>query len=42
MSSPFVKSKLKSAREAIGKKYFGLAKSLLEQVLEQEPDNYNG
>ena len=42
MSSPFVKSKLKAARESIGKKDFGMAKSLADQVLEQEPDNYNG
>lgn len=41
MSSPFVKSKLKAARESLGKKDFGMAKSLVDQVLEQEPDNYN-
>ncbi|KAL5507335.1 SKI3 [Sanghuangporus vaninii] len=39
--STFVKSKLKSARELIGKKDFTKARDAAEEVLSYEPDNYN-
>ncbi|KAL5485002.1 SKI3 [Sanghuangporus weigelae] len=39
--STFVKSKLKSARELIGKKDFAKARDATEEVLSYEPDNYN-
>lgn len=41
MSSSFSKSKLKLAKEAIGKKDFNLVQDLSNQVLEHEADNYN-
>lgn len=41
MSSAFVKSKLKAARDAIGKKDYQSAHDASEQVLDYEPDNYN-
>lgn len=37
----FVKSKLKLAREALGKKEYPNARDAATQVLEYEPDNYN-
>ncbi|GBE81379.1 Superkiller protein [Sparassis crispa] len=39
--SAFVKSKLKAARDAIGKKDYGTARDASLGVLEYEPDNYN-
>ncbi|KAL4074288.1 superkiller protein 3 [Scleroderma citrinum] len=41
MSSPFVKSKLKAARDALGKKQYKAAHEAASQVLDYEPDNYN-
>ncbi|KAI6026361.1 superkiller protein 3 [Pisolithus microcarpus] len=41
MSSPFVKSKLKVARDALGKKQYETARDAASQVLDYEPDNYN-
>jgi len=41
MSSPFVKSKLKAARDALGKKQHDAARDAASQVLDYEPDNYN-
>lgn len=41
MSSPFVKSKLKAARDALGKKQYEAARDAASQVLDHEPDNYN-
>ena len=38
----FVKNKLKVARDALGKKDFVQARDAAAQVLEYEPDNYNG
>ncbi|EJD03262.1 TPR-like protein [Fomitiporia mediterranea MF3/22] len=37
----FVKSKLKSARDYIGKKNFEKAREAAEEVISYEPDNYN-
>lgn len=37
----FVKSKVKAARDAIGKKDFASAENAALQALEYEPDNYN-
>lgn len=39
--SAFVKSKLKSARDAITKKEFAAARDAATQVLDYEPANYN-
>lgn len=39
--SAFVKTKLKAARDALGKKDYTSAKDLATTVLEYEPDNYN-
>ncbi|KAI6121364.1 superkiller protein 3 [Pisolithus sp. B1] len=41
MSSAFVKSRLKAARDAIGKKQYETARDAASQVLDYEPDNYN-
>ncbi|KAG6334505.1 hypothetical protein ID866_4588 [Astraeus odoratus] len=41
MSSPFSKSKLKAARDALGKKQYEAARDAASQVLDYEPDNYN-
>lgn len=41
MSSPFVKSKLKAARDALGKKQHDAARDAASQVLDYEPDSYN-
>ena len=41
MASPFVKSKLKAARDAIGKKNFDKARDAATDALTYEPDNYN-
>ncbi|KAI6044690.1 superkiller protein 3 [Pisolithus marmoratus] len=41
MSSSFVKSKLKVARDALGKKQYEAARDAASQVLDYEPDNYN-
>lgn len=41
MSSAFVKTKLKAAREALSKKDFTTAKDNASQVLEYEQENYN-
>ena len=41
MSSSFVKSKLKAARDALGKKQYEAARDAACQVLDYEPDNYN-
>lgn len=41
MSSPFVKTRLKAARDAITKKDWQVAQDASLQVLEYEPDNYN-
>ncbi|KLO19533.1 TPR-like protein [Schizopora paradoxa] len=41
MASPFVKGKLKTARDAIGKKDFNKARDAATDVLTYEPDNYN-
>jgi hypothetical protein len=38
--SSFAKSKLKAARDAIGKKKYEQAREAAEQVLDYEPDNY--
>lgn len=38
----FVKLKLKSAREALGKKDYAKARDLAHGVLEYEPENYHG
>jgi len=38
--SSFAKSKLKAARDAIGKKKYEQAREAAEQVLDHEPDNY--
>ncbi|CED83821.1 TPR repeat-containing protein [Phaffia rhodozyma] len=40
MSSSFAKSKLKSAKEAISKKDWPTVRSLAEQIVEHEPENY--
>ncbi|KAF7970359.1 hypothetical protein HWV62_24268 [Athelia sp. TMB] len=37
----FVKSKLKAARDAIGKKDYTLARDAASQVLDYEAENYN-
>lgn len=37
----FVKSKLKAAREALGKKDYEAAQNAALQVLDYETDNYN-
>jgi hypothetical protein len=39
--SALAKTKLKAAREAIGKKDYGKARDASAQVLEYEPDNYH-
>ena len=39
--STFVKSKLKSARELLGKKDFAKARDAVKEVLSYEPENYN-
>jgi superkiller protein 3 len=39
--SALVKTKLKSAREAIGKKDWAAAQKAASQVLDYEPENYN-
>jgi superkiller protein 3 len=39
--SSFVKTKLKGAREALGKKEYDAAREAATQVLEYEPKNYN-
>jgi superkiller protein 3 len=39
--STFVKSKLKGARDALGKKDYQTARNAVLQVLDYEPDNYN-
>ena len=41
MSSSFAKTKLKAARDALGKKQYEVARDAALQVLEYEPDNYN-
>ncbi|KAF8557962.1 superkiller protein 3 [Imleria badia] len=41
MSSSFAKTKLKSARDALGKKQYEAARDSALQVLDYEPDNYN-
>jgi hypothetical protein len=38
--SSFAKSKLKAARDAIGKKNYEQARDAAAQVLDYEPDNY--
>lgn len=38
--SSFAKSKLKAARDAIGKKSYEQAREAAAQVLDYEPDNY--
>jgi hypothetical protein len=38
--SSFAKSKLKAARDAIGKKKYEQAREAATQVLDYEPDNY--
>jgi superkiller protein 3 len=40
MSAP-VKTKLKAAREAIGKKDWAAVQKAASQVLDYEPENYN-
>ncbi len=37
----FIKSKLKKARDAIGRKEYEAAKDAANEVLSYEPDNYN-
>jgi superkiller protein 3 len=37
----FVKSKLKAARDALGKKDYQTARDAAQQVLDYEPDSYN-
>jgi superkiller protein 3 len=39
--SALVKTKLKAAREAIGKKDWAAAQTAASTALEYEPDNYN-
>jgi superkiller protein 3 len=39
--SSFAKTKLKSARDALGKKEYEVAREAATQVLEYEPENYN-
>lgn len=41
MSSSFAKTKLKAARDALGKKQYEAARDAALQVLDYEPDNYN-
>ncbi|KAH0827587.1 superkiller protein 3 [Lanmaoa asiatica] len=41
MSSSFVKTKLKTARDALGKKQYEVARDAVLQVLDYEPDSYN-
>ena len=41
MSSAFIKSRLKSARESLGNKDFAGARDATLQILEHEPQNYN-
>jgi hypothetical protein len=41
MSSSFAKTKLKTARDALGKKQYEPARDAALQVLDYEPDNYN-
>lgn len=41
MSSSFAKTKLKTARDALGKKQYDAARDAALQVLDYEPDNYN-
>ncbi|KAG9316442.1 superkiller protein 3 [Chiua virens] len=41
MSSSFAKTKLKTARDALGKKDHAAARDAALQVLDYEPDNYN-
>jgi len=37
----FVKTKLKAARDALGKKEYEAARSAATQVLDYEPEHYN-
>lgn len=39
--SSFLKSKLKEAREALGKKEYDKASEAATQILDYEPENYN-
>ena len=39
--SSFVKTKLKAARDALGKRQYEAARDAAAQVLDYEPDNYN-
>jgi len=39
--SSFMKSKLKAARDALGKKDYPTARDSAQQILDYEPDNYN-
>jgi superkiller protein 3 len=39
--SSFLKSKLKEAREALGKKDYDKAREAATQILDYEPENYN-
>lgn len=41
MSSSFAKTKLKTARDALGKKQYEAARDAALQVLDYEPDHYN-
>ncbi|KIK99109.1 hypothetical protein PAXRUDRAFT_588175 [Paxillus rubicundulus Ve08.2h10] len=39
--SSFAKTKLKAARDALGKKKYEAARDAASQVLDYEPENYN-